>query len=974
MKKLVSILFCVSMLSFFSCENDDSTTTPENENPEVNINFEENFGTTITARFLGRVVNEQNEPIQGATVRVGNTTTATDLFGIFSVDNASAYEKFAYITAEKDGYIIGSRSLAPSATEVNRVEIMLLKEDVIATINTGSEATVNLSNGTEVTFEGNFTKSNGTTYSGEVKVILKHLSPDDANMEAMMPGMLFAQNASGDAVALETYGMLAVELKSASGEELQLAEGSTSQISMPLAVNTSNPPATIPLWHFDETEGYWIEEGEATLQGNKYVGDVSHFSFWNYDYPYESVYLCIELQDESGNPMPYTSVDLYSSLLNSTGTYGNTNASGVECGLAPAGEELTLTIPGTSCNGESFTTTIGPFTNDTTITVTVSDTNQNTTMLTGTFVTCDGENVTDGYMQLFIGGSTTVIPVTDGTFEYAVVYCGTIDYSIKGIDIANNQVTEVITGTLDGDTTIDLGTLSSCTGFVDTDGDGIFDAFEDINGDNDLTNDDTDQDGTPNYLDEDDDGDGINTADEDYDGDDDPTNDDTDEDGIPNYLDPQDVIVYGTEIAGTGCDPLVYNLEDIVTANYNGPGTANMTYAFYENESDATSETDPITTATYEVPLTSVLTDPSIIFIKGTSTVTGQSSIAMIYLYYDYQDTDGDGLTDCEETTGIDIPGNNQVPTGISDPNDPNDPVSTVIVSAESTTVSEDNGTASVEIFLSSAINEDVELLVFTTADTAVAPMDYTSVNTTVTIPSGNTSLVVQIPIVDDAAPESTESFKLQVNVTSNNTSNTALISIVTIVDNDGASYPTTGDLGVCASEDGVGVFDLNAMDQYFMEGGIPGTTTVSYHETQADADAGTNALTSPYISTSSDSFILFVRIVAPTGDIQISTLVCQVYPMPATVTGLSLTVCDGNGDGMGSFDLSQLNDQIALGIAGLEVTYYESQIDAENNVNQLPTTFTNTVNPQTIFYRIEDLSTGCFATGAVELIVDTGC
>ena len=63
---------------------------------------------------------------------------------------------------------------------------------------------------------------------------------------------------------------------------------------------------------------------------------------------------------------------------------------------------------------------------------------------------------------------------------------------------------------------------------------------EDRNGDGDLTNDDSDEDTIPDYIDFDDDGDGLKTEDEDVDGDDDPTNDDTDNDGIPNYLDDDD--------------------------------------------------------------------------------------------------------------------------------------------------------------------------------------------------------------------------------------------------------------------------------------------------------------------------------------------------------------------------------------------------------------------------------------------------
>ena len=73
---------------------------------------------------------------------------------------------------------------------------------------------------------------------------------------------------------------------------------------------------------------------------------------------------------------------------------------------------------------------------------------------------------------------------------------------------------------------------------ADHDNDGILSIFEDLDGDGNVNNDDTDEDGVPNYLDVDDDNDGILTKDEDANGDGDPTNDDTDGDGTPDYLDP----------------------------------------------------------------------------------------------------------------------------------------------------------------------------------------------------------------------------------------------------------------------------------------------------------------------------------------------------------------------------------------------------------------------------------------------------
>lgn len=72
---------------------------------------------------------------------------------------------------------------------------------------------------------------------------------------------------------------------------------------------------------------------------------------------------------------------------------------------------------------------------------------------------------------------------------------------------------------------------------ADHDEDGVLTNDEDVDGDGDVTNDDTDGDLFPNFTDSDDDGDGTLTINEDANGDGDPTNDDTDGDGTPDYLD-----------------------------------------------------------------------------------------------------------------------------------------------------------------------------------------------------------------------------------------------------------------------------------------------------------------------------------------------------------------------------------------------------------------------------------------------------
>ncbi len=73
---------------------------------------------------------------------------------------------------------------------------------------------------------------------------------------------------------------------------------------------------------------------------------------------------------------------------------------------------------------------------------------------------------------------------------------------------------------------------------TDHDNDSVPTILEDLDGDENVFNDNTDGDQFPNFQDRDDDGDGILTIDEDANGNGDPTDDDTDGDGTPDYLDP----------------------------------------------------------------------------------------------------------------------------------------------------------------------------------------------------------------------------------------------------------------------------------------------------------------------------------------------------------------------------------------------------------------------------------------------------
>jgi hypothetical protein len=290
------LLFLVLLLPFLFNNCSNEPVIVENA-PEIPLNF----GSDVSKNFTGQVVDESNNPVSNVAITVANKTATTDVNGVFIINNATVSQNFAYVKAKKAGYLDGSRSLVPT-NGMNNVKITLLSGTVVGTLNSGTIGSISLPNGAKVTFDGNFETTTGQAYSGVVSVILKHLDPTDATTFDKMPGMLLAQNASGEERVLESYGMMNIELRGAASQKLQLS--TTAQIEMPIATSQlATSPTTIPLWHFDETLGYWKEEGTAIKQGTKYVGTVSHFSWWNCDAQFPTVRLSVTVVNSSGTSL-----------------------------------------------------------------------------------------------------------------------------------------------------------------------------------------------------------------------------------------------------------------------------------------------------------------------------------------------------------------------------------------------------------------------------------------------------------------------------------------------------------------------------------------------------------------------------------------------------------------------------------------------------------------------------------------------
>ncbi len=493
--KTTKLLLLAFLITCFACDNNDDTIDSTDDTDDVvgvidmnsfDPDFVVNYGATIIRDIMVTVVDKDGNNLEGVNINVANLNTSTDQNGIAILRDASIYERFGYIKASKVGFIHASRSIAPTHG-LNQVRIMMLPETIAGSTNSGEIATITNGAGASVVLNGNYINESGNEYTGTVDVILHHLDPADENMRDQMPGMLYAQDEDGEAQGLVTLGMLAVELRGANGEDLNLMSGSTATITMPVDPSIiSYAPTTIPLWYFDEVNGVWIEEGEATLIGTEYIGEVSHFSFWNYDIPTDASVVCLVLTDEDGNALANSLVTITSPTFGTTS--GTTNNDGEVCGYMPNGEVLELNVYSETCNDTSlFNTNVGPFSVDTTVPVTVVLSGIVVTeTVTGTLSDCNGASISNGYVVVdYQGGGATVVVEADGSFEITILRCtAELEFTIQGIDIDGLQQSTLQTYNFTTPLT-DVGNLLACdtvTEFIQYDLDnGAQTFFETVN-------------------------------------------------------------------------------------------------------------------------------------------------------------------------------------------------------------------------------------------------------------------------------------------------------------------------------------------------------------------------------------------------------------------------------------------------------------------------------------------------------------
>jgi hypothetical protein len=175
-----------------------------------------------------------------------------------------------------------------------------------------------------VTFTaGSFVTASGASYTGQVSV--EGFQYDFQNKP--IPGN-YGGVYGGKPVRIASFGAFHLLPRDAAGNPLKMAPGKSAQVSVPIqTAQLTIAPATMPFFYYDEGSGLWQEEGTLTRNGDRYVGQIQHFSVFNADTTFTDG-ACVKVDLDSSFTLPVTLDAFY--FDNGTNTFHHNGTSALQ--------------------------------------------------------------------------------------------------------------------------------------------------------------------------------------------------------------------------------------------------------------------------------------------------------------------------------------------------------------------------------------------------------------------------------------------------------------------------------------------------------------------------------------------------------------------------------------------------------------------------------------------------------------------
>lgn len=351
----VFMALLMMLMTFASCsklqdllnEGDDDDDDDGGINPPELVE-----GRMEDIALSGIVRDASGTPIEGVSIVSGSSAATTNTDGFFEFDQiqvVSVLNDRSVVRFSKAGYfdVVRSMDADDDAADGASWEVVMCKKEnndftSIKTYSSSSDQTLQAGEmKIDMPQDGYKVDGTGASYTGKVKSEMVYLDPNNERFSEMMPGGdLAAVRSDNSSAQLVSYGMTDLNMYAENGDKLQLKDGCKAKLTFPIPAGMGeNPPASIPLWSFNEKTGLWEEEGSAALQGNVYVGEVAHFSWVNLDYPEKQGTVYGYVKDDTGKVLPGVRLNI-GQLLTPTVT----NSDGYYSHEVPANTAFSITV------------------------------------------------------------------------------------------------------------------------------------------------------------------------------------------------------------------------------------------------------------------------------------------------------------------------------------------------------------------------------------------------------------------------------------------------------------------------------------------------------------------------------------------------------------------------------------------------------------------------------------------------------
>lgn len=180
-----------------------------------------------------------------------------------------------------------------------------------------------------------------------------------------------------------------------------------------------------------------------------------------------------------------------------------------------------------------------------------------------------------------------------------------------------------------------------------------------------------------------------------------------------------------------------------------------------------------------------------------------------------------------------------------------------------------------------------------------------------------------------------------------------------------------TGDYALCDNnDDNTDTLDFNLFTvESEVANELPFPIEVTFFETEEDRDANINPIPKNVLYSALSPKLLYIRIVnTDSGCSEVSEITLLVNPILLFQPAAPLPYCDTDNDGIVEIDLHSLDDIVTNGNSNFSVSYFASDADAQVNSPQLPPFYTNSNSVETIFARIENITTGCYTVNSFDI------